>query len=79
MKCFKCKYYEAGSMSNQCTLLKWENQRTTDDCEYVNDDGTVNEKEFNKYANETGIKQKTSTPSGIKNLQERSCVGYELS
>ena len=55
MKCFKCKYYEAGSMSNQCTLLKWENQRTTDDCEYVNDDGTVNEKEFNKYANETGI------------------------
>lgn len=42
MKCEKCPYYNTGYMSNRCSLFGDENFMTIDDCDCVNDDGTIN-------------------------------------
>ena len=42
MKCFNCKYYKSGYMSNACGVTGDENFRTQDNCTLVNTDGSLN-------------------------------------
>lgn len=42
MKCIKCDYYKTGYLYNACALLEMECYMPLNDCNDVNDDGTVN-------------------------------------
>ena len=42
MKCQQCNYYMETPSYNECVLLYWENCRTLEDCNAVNEDQTVN-------------------------------------
>ncbi|EDS78109.1 hypothetical protein CBC_0710 [Clostridium botulinum C str. Eklund] len=48
MKCSKCPYYKCCPNSNECELLHFEYYREIDDCKIVNNDGTINEIEYEK-------------------------------
>jgi len=48
VKCQDCRFYEESPLFNECKLLKWECCRVSENCTCVNDDGTINEKEFKK-------------------------------
>lgn len=42
MNCFNCPHYKSGYMSNSCGVTQSENFYTQDDCNLVNDDGSLN-------------------------------------
>ena len=42
MKCFKCPYYACGCMWNRCGVTNSEYFREPDNCDLVNDDGSLN-------------------------------------
>lgn len=48
MKCCNCPYYEFYSDFNKCDLLYCECYREVNNCKIVNDDGTINEIEYEK-------------------------------
>lgn len=48
MKCCMCSYYKCSPDFNECTLLRWECYRESDNCIVVNDDGTLNEVEYER-------------------------------
>lgn len=48
MRCSKCPYYECYPDFNKCNLLCWECYREDSNCTLVNDDGAINEIEYEK-------------------------------
>lgn len=48
MKCCKCSYYKRSLNFNMCDLLNWECYRELNDCNVINDDGSINEVEYKK-------------------------------
>jgi hypothetical protein len=48
MKCYKCPFYRSSSIWNRCDLTESECFREPENCSLVNDDGTVNQEEYNK-------------------------------
>lgn len=43
MKCYMCPYYVQGMLENECKVTGDYCFHTVDDCDLVNDDGTINE------------------------------------
>lgn len=48
MNCNRCPQYRESPDFNECKLLGWECCRMPDNCKCVNDDGTINQEEFDK-------------------------------
>ena len=44
MECKRCKFFSSGWDWNRCDLLEIEYFRTTNECIFVNEDGTINQK-----------------------------------
>lgn len=42
MECYKCHHYESQPLWNCCKLTQSECFRTLDDCDLINDDGSIN-------------------------------------
>ena len=49
MKCRGCPFYASGFQWNGCKLTESECFYEVEDCTLVNDDGTVNTEELEKY------------------------------
>jgi hypothetical protein len=48
MKCSKCPYYKSNPTWNRCEVTDSECFYITEDCIFVNDDGTLNKEEYEK-------------------------------
>ena len=48
MKCTACPFYVNGYLSNRCPLTDRENFKPLLDCRLVNEDGEVNQEEWEK-------------------------------
>jgi hypothetical protein len=46
MKCIDCDYYKTGYQWNCCTLLEGECFMPVKNCDFVNDDQTINEEKM---------------------------------
>lgn len=42
MKCSSCEFYRSGYQYNSCSLTESECFKTQDNCDLINDDGSVN-------------------------------------